>query len=615
MCGICGFCDFTRSNANLEWQAIGHRMGKRFDQRDYDVKGLWQGKDCVLVYRERLRTDINQGNQPMYWRTGDDEFVLLYDGELYNAPTLRQQLKQEGVQLQTDSDTEVLLWMLILWGEEALAQLEGVYAFAFWDTTRRRLLCARDRFGMKQLFYAWQGDTLVFASQPEALFEYPGLSPRLGKDGLREVLGLGPVRTPGKGTFQGVQELLPANFLLVAPQGSTIQPYWELHSKPHSEDYSTTVERVRDLLTSAIQRQIVRDAPLCTFLSGGLDSSFVTAVTACTYTREGKPPLETYSFDSMGNSTNTQSGICQSDPHKPYLQQMVQAFHTRHRVILCDVPALAQRLEKSMEARGLPGMAEIDAAFLYFCEEVAKTHVVALSGVCADELFGGCPWFESNAIVQTDTFPWCPDLVHRREVIQKEIWEDLEVEAYVRGQFKKALAQCPHWEGEPMWEQRYREMAWLTLNWYMPCLLERESRMSWTSGLNIRVPFCDHHLVEYVWNIPYAMKAMNGQPKQILRDAARGLLPEQVRSQKKVFVPQSYNSLYGQLMRVALLRVLEDSNAPIHSLVDKAALLNILLNRNDEKGCIWFSQEMPISQMAAYLVQLNAWMVKFGLSI
>ena len=615
MCGICGFCDFERNNSTLVWREAGHRMGEQLNHRGPDDKGLWQGQDCVLVHRRLAVMDPQRGRQPMCKTVDGADYVLVYNGELYNALQLRRELEEEGYTFATTCDTEVLLYALAAWGEEAAPKLEGIFAYALWDGARRRLLCGRDRFGVKPFFYARSNETFVFASELKALFEYPGLEAKLGQDGLREVLGIGPARTAGVGVFEGVEELPPACQMVITAGGSRITPYWQLVSRPHEDDYPVTVERVRELVTGAIRRQLVSDVPLCTFLSGGLDSSLITAVAAMAYTEDGKPPLDTYSFDYVGNERFFHPSAFQPDADAPYVQKMVDAFHTRHRVLKCDIPSLSNLLEEAMAARDLPGMADVDSSLLYFCRQVAKDHVVALSGECADEVFGGYPWFEREDMLSADTFPWCPDLSPRRAVFDRDLWAGLQVEDYVQDRYRQSLAACPRLEGENVGEARRREVGWLSLNWFMACLLERKDRMSMASGLEVRVPFCDHHLVEYVWNIPWCMKAMSGQRKQVLRDAAEGILPEPVRVRPKSPYPKTHDPLYEQLVRAKVAAILDDPNAPIRPLVDGTALRQGLMAGAGDYGKPWFGQLMAGPQMLAYLVQLNAWMKRFHLSV
>ena len=429
------------------------------------------------------------------------------------------------------------------------------------------------------------------------------------------MLGIGPARTAGVGVFAGVEELRPAHQMVIGPAGARQERYWSLVSRPHNDSYEDTVVRVRDLVTGAVTRQLVSDVPLCTFLSGGLDSSVITAVAARDYQRRGLPALETYSFDYADNQKYFRPSSFQPDADWPWVERMVEAFHTRHTVLTCPIPDLAALLDQAMRAKDLPGMADVDASLLYFCRQVAQKHVVALSGECADEVFGGYPWFERPEMLHAPTFPWSRDLDARREVFDPRLWKRLGVEDYVQYRYAQSVAQTPRLEGEDPENARRREVAWLNLNWFMSTLLDRKDRMSMWSGLEVRVPFCDHRLVEYVWNIPWCMKAMNGRRKQVLRDAAEGLLPEDVRTRPKSPYPKTHNPLYEELVRARVAEILADPAAPLHALVDENALRAGMLVSAGDYGRPWFGQLMAGPQMLAYLVQLNAWMVRFGLTV
>ena len=317
----------------------------------------------------------------------------------------------------------------------------------------------------------------------------------------------------------------------------------------------------------------------------------------------------------MCNRNHFKASAFQPDADAPWVKKAVRALGTRHRVLRCDIPSLLQLLPEAVEAKDLPGMADVDSSLLYFCRKVAERHTVALSGECADEVFGGYPWFERSELLEADTFPWCPDLEFRRAVVKPELWESLQVEDYVQARYQQSLAEMPALPGEALWERRRREVGWLSLNWFMSTLLDRKDRMSMAAGLEVRVPFCDHHLVEYVWNIPWAMKAMNGQRKQVLRDAAEGLLPEELLRRPKSPYPKTHDPLYEQLVRARLLTILDDRDAPIHSLVDETALRAGLLSDAGDYGKPWFGQLMAGPQMLAYLIQINEWMSRYHLTV
>jgi len=616
MCGIAGFISFDRDNGRPQWAAIAHSMGEALNHRGPDDKGTWLCPAGALIHRRLAVIDPDRGRQPMTRTRDCAEYTIVYNGELYNTDALRRELSDQGYRFETSSDTEVLLTAYMAWGEEVPARLEGIYAFVIWDGVRNQFFACRDRFGVKPFFYALADDgALVFGSELKALFQYPGLTPRMDAAGWCEVLGIGPARTSGCGVFSGVKELEPAHSMTISRGGVRKRRYWSLESRPHTDDYEDTVLRVRELVTGAITRQLVSDVPLCTFLSGGLDSSVITAVAARDYQRRGLPALEIYSFDYTDNAKYFTPSSFQPDADQPWVERMTEAFHTRHTVLTCPIPDLCALLDDAVAAKDLPGMADVDSSLLYFCRRVAERHVVALSGECADEVFGGYPWFERPEMLHADTFPWCRDLDARREVFDAGLWKRLGVSDYVDYRYRASVAQTPRLEGEDPENARRREVAWLNLNWFMTTLLDRKDRMSMASGLEVRVPFCDHHLVEYVWNIPWSMKAMNGRRKQVLRDAAEGLLPEDVRTRPKSPYPKTHNPLYEELVRARLAAILDDPAAPLHALVNARALREGLLTSAGDYGRPWFGQLMAGPQMLAYLVQLNVWMERFHLTV
>ena len=615
MCGIAGFCDFSRDNRTAEWGEVAWRMGETLARRGPDDDGVWQTRQCALAHRRLAVIDPAHGAQPMVRTLEGGQCAICYNGELYNTPELRRELEALGVALETWSDTEVLLWQCILFGEAALEKLEGIFAFAFWDGRSRKLLLARDRCGVKPLFYARRGSALVFGSEPKALFAYPGLEPRADQETWQEVLGINPARTPGHGVFAGVHELKPGHWMRLGEGGTELRRWWNVVSRVHTESYADTVEHLRYLLSGAIRRQLVSDVPLATLLSGGLDSSVITAVAARAYEEQGYAPLETYSFDYTDNDKYFHASSFQPDADWPWVERMSQAFQTRHTVLTCDIPSLVQLLDQAVEAKDLPGMADVDSSLLYFCRQVARRHVVAVSGECSDEIFGGYPWFHRADMLAADTFPWCKDLSPRTDVFSKELCRRIGLEEYVQDRYHRSVASTPRLEGERPEEARRREIAWLNIHWFMATLLDRKDRMSMAAGLEVRVPFCDHHLVEYVWNIPWAMKAMNGQRKQVLRDAVEGLLPEELLRRPKNPYPKTHDPLYEQLVRARLLTILDDRDAPIHSLVDEKALRAGLLSDAGDYGKPWFGQLMAGPQMLAYLIQINEWMSRYHLTV
>lgn len=611
MCGIAGFCDFNRDLRLPEWQNVGRDMAQMLSARGPDDSGLWRDEHCVLSHRRLAVIDPENGKQPMTAKAEGRTYALCYNGELYNTDELRNRLISLGHAFCTRSDTEVVLRACMEYGSSVGEYLEGIFAFAFWDG--EQLVLVRDRCGVKPLFYAQMGQTLVFASEPKALFRYPGLVPKADTETWQEVLSLNPARTPGHGVFAGVYEVLPGHLLIKRREGLSQRCWWELKSKPHEDSYEDTVANVRELLTGAIRRQLVSDVPLCTLLSGGLDSSVITAAAAMEYQKEGKR-LDTYSFDYTDNQKYFKTSSFQPDGDWPWVERMRKEFDTNHRVLTCPQEPLAELLEAAAVARDWPGMGDVDSSLLYFCREIRKNHTVAISGECSDEIFGGYPWFHKKEMLECDTFPWSIDFEARTSVLRPELVHSLELEEYAKFRCRESKAQTPVLDGETGEERQRREVGWLNLHWFMANLLDRKDRMSMYSGLEVRVPFCDHHLLEYVWNIPWEMKSRDGVRKHILREAAKGILPEDVRNRPKSPYPKTHNPRFEELVRHRLREILSDSNAPIQMIVDKKTLEEGLLKSGGDYGRPWFGQLMAGPQMMAWLIQMNSWMVRFGLN-
>ena len=607
MCGIAGWVDFDAQMERQEPALLA--MREALACRGPDAATSWVQGPVGLVHRRLVVVDPTAGGQPMT-RPGPngEPVVLVYNGELYNTPDVRQDLQSRGHRFHSYSDTEVVLRSYLQWGEDCPPRLEGIFAFAVWDQARQRLFAARDRLGVKPLFYALRGRGLVFASELKGLLANPVVQPDVDAEGLAEVLALGPARTPGHGIFRGVEELRSGYQMTFDRSGlHTPRAYWRLESHEHPDGLGRTAETVRDLLSGAIQRQLVSDVPLSTLLSGGLDSSAVTAVAAREMARQGRGPLRTYSLEFAGTSRDFAPTRYYADPDAPWVERMVQELGTDHRTILLDTPEQASALEHAVRARDVPGLADVDSSLLLFCREVRRESTVALSGEAADEVFGGYPWCHWQESVAAQTFPWATNTAWRARILSPEARAVLAPERYIAERYAQALSEVPRLSGEAPEEARMREILYLNITRFLPTLLDRKDRMSMAVGLEVRVPFCDHRLVEYVWNIPWHMKAWQGESKGILRLALEGVLPPDVLRRKKVPYPRTFNPTYLATMRAWLSAVLDDPCSPLRPLLDVAALRS-LLARPEPPDVQWFGQTMSGAQFYAYLYQINAWL-------
>lgn len=601
MCGICGYINHKENFVKNERESRkkAARMNDVLIHRGPDEGGIWVGERAVFAHRRLAVVDISGGHQPMKRMSCGYEFVIAYNGELYNTAELRAELSGFGYEFTTKSDTEVLLYAYIHYGTGCLKKLNGIFAFAIYDSMRRRVVLARDRFGVKPLFYCFADDTLVFASEIKALFQYPGVRAELDRDGLCELLAMSPARTEGCGVYKGIKEVLPGNCMCISNGKITEKPYWELKSGEHTDSYETTIETVRYLLCDAIKRQLISDVPIATFLSGGLDSSFITAVAAGEIEN-----LATYSFDYEGNDKYFKSSSFQPDPDSEWVPKMSRAFNTRHTYLVCPNDRLVPLLDDALFAKDLPGMADCDSSLLYFCREVKKHHTVVLSGECSDEIFGGYPWFRDPKAFEAKAFPWCYDLSMREDILKESVAKTLNLSEYSYNRYSESVVKTPRYFGDSAEEERRREISWLNIKWFMTNLLDRKDRMSMASGLEVRVPFCDHRLVEYVWNIPWEMKNKNNISKNVLREAARGILPEDIRTRKKSPYPKTHNPIYEAQVKLKLREIVNNPNSPILAICDRGKLNNII-NGEFDYGKPFFGQLMAGPQFVGYLVQLN----------
>ena len=613
MCGIAGFCNFKRDfvQNSQQWTRVLTEMRTAIAHRGHDQTGEYLRCHVGLAHTRLSIRDLAGGAQPMVRRRGETDCAIVYNGEIYNTEELKQELLSRGWVFETTCDTEVILLGYMEYGMKVAEKLNGIYAFAIWDGGRDTLFLCRDRMGVKPLFYAEKEDTFVFGSEPKALFAHPQIEPRADLDSFREIFGLGPARTPGCGVFRGLREVKPGCILEYTGQSIKEYPYWTLEARPHMDSYAQTVETVSWLLRDAVKRQLVSDVPVCSFLSGGIDSSVVTAI-ACKQLQAEGHTLNTFSFDFTHNDTCFQSNAFQPTRDRPYVDQVLALYPLHHTYLECDETTLADLLGDAVRMKDLPGMTDVDASLLYFCGLVKQHNKVALTGECADEIFGGYPWFYRKELLHTDGFPWSADLFARTELLSEETVRMLDLEDYVRQAYRDTLAQVPALPEEQGEVRRRREMHFLNLRWFMQTLLDRMDRTSMAWGLEARVPFADHRIVEYVYNVPWSMKYQDGMEKKLLRDACKDLLPPELLYRKKSPYPKTYSPAYETLLVKRFQQILNNPQAPVQRFLDREKAARFLAQPKDY-GRPWFGQLMAGPQMIAYFLQINDWMERYGI--
>lgn len=608
MCGIGGFVDYERDARR--GGPILHGMKRTLTPRGPDAEGTYFDEDAALVHRRLIVIDPEGGKQPMH--SPDRNTIIIYNGELYNTPELRTELMSRGHEFVGHSDTEVLLHAYLEWKTDAFARLNGIFAFAIWEKRERRLTLCRDRLGVKPLFFAPIRNGLTFGSTIDTVLCHPEIEPALDEDGLRTLLLLGPARPPESGVFRQIKSLLPGHFAVLTPENFTDHVYWQLEAHEHEDDLPTTIERTHTLICDAARRQLVSDVPLACFLSGGLDSSILSMLAAKDYAARGET-LHTWSVDYRDNDKYFTKSIFQPNSDDSYIDQMVDFLGTHHHRVVLEPEALCAALLPATDARALPGMADVDSSLLLFCAAVKRGGTtVCLSGECADELFGGYPWYHREEILFEDTFPWSRSVGLRLGLLTPDAVRNGE--EFVRQHYRDTCDRAPKLSSDDKKAARMREMFVLNLDWFMATLLDRKDRMSMYSGLEVRVPFCDHRIVEYAYNMPWDFKSLEGREKGIVRRAFANELPKEIVYRKKSPYPKTFHPVYTRLCADYVRRIFEDNTSVAASLFDRNAVQK-LMQRPESLAEPWFGQLMRTPQIFAYIIQLDRWFRHYHVKI
>ena len=608
MCGIGGFVDYERDARR--GGPILHGMKRTLTPRGPDAEGTYFDEDAALVHRRLIVIDPEGGKQPMH--SPDRNTIIIYNGELYNTPELRTELMSRGHEFVGHSDTEVLLHAYLEWKTDAFARLNGIFAFAIWEKRERRLTLCRDRLGVKPLFFAPTRNGLTFGSTIDTVLCHPEIEPALDEDGLRTLLLLGPARPPESGVFRQISSLVPGHFAVLTPEAFTDHTYWRLEAHEHEDDLPTTITRTHTLICDAARRQLVSDVPLACFLSGGLDSSILSMLAAKDYAASGET-LHTWSVDYRDNDKYFTKSIFQPNSDDSYIDQMVDFLGTHHHRVVLEPEALCAALLPATDARALPGMADVDSSLLLFCAAVKRGGTtVCLSGECADELFGGYPWYHREEILFEDTFPWSRSVGLRLGLLTPDAVRNGE--EFVRQHYRDTCARTPRLPSDDKKAARMREMFVLNLDWFMATLLDRKDRMSMYSGLEVRVPFCDHRIVEYAYNMPWDFKSLEGREKGIVRRAFADELPKEIVYRKKSPYPKTFHPVYTRLCADYVRRIFEDNTSVAASLFDRNAVQK-LMQRPESLAEPWFGQLMRTPQIFAYIIQLDRWFRHYHVKI
>ncbi len=613
MCGITGWIDWHKDLTD-EHDTI-HRMAKSIEHRGPDDLNTWLSPHAALGHARLVVVDPAGGLQPMHRKEHGSTYSLVYNGELYNTEDIRGVLSEKGYTFKGHSDTEVLLTSYIEWGESCLEKFNGIYAFAIWDEKKQKLFAARDRLGVKPFFYYESNGTFLFGSEIKAIFAHDSIQPAVSREGLLEIFGLGPSKTPGHGIFEGIHDLKPAHALTYTKDGLKTWRYWNVKSDIHTDSVEETVEKIHELFLDGVNRQMYADVPVATFLSGGVDSSAISSIASLYNKRNHKGVLDTYSIDYQDNEKYFHASKFLPNSDAPYIQKVVNYLGTNHHDLIISTEELVEHLKEAIKFRDTPGYADIDSSLLWLCKEIKKDATVALSGECADEIFGGYPWFHSPETSSKEGFPWMRSTEERQTLLNDKWNNRLNLKGYMQERYNETIKETPKLAGESGVDAKRRELFYLNMNWFMTALLDRKDRMSMGCGLEVRVPFADHRLVEYLWNVPWDMKMLDGREKGILRKALEGLLPDEVLYRKKSPYPKTFNPSYTKAVSTWLQSIIDHSSSPILELIDKRRVQDIIDTQGSAFKVPWFGQLMTGPQLIAHLAQINYWLETYDVQI
>ncbi|MYW22020.1 asparagine synthase (glutamine-hydrolyzing), partial [Streptomyces sp. SID2955] len=571
MCGITGWVSFDR---DLTTEAATlHAMTETMACRGPDDRGTWTEGPAALGHRRLAIIDLPGGRQPMSLTTPEGTVALVYSGEAYNFTELRRELKDRGHRFTTDSDTEVVLHGYLEWGDAVAERLNGMYAFAVWDGRRDKLVMIRDRMGIKPFYYYPTADGVLFGSEPKAILANPLARRRVTADGLREMFVM--IKTPGHAIWDGMREVEPGTVVTVDRSGLSTRVYWRLETRPHTDDRDTTIGTVRTLLDDIVRRQLVADVPRCTLLSGGLDSSAMTALAAGQLAEQGEK-VRSFAVDFVGQTEHFVADELRGTPDTPFVHDVARLAGTDHQDIVLGSDALADPAvrDQVIRARDLPsGLGDMDSSLLLLFRAIREKSTVALSGESADEVFGGYLQFFDEEARRADTFPWLANMGRHfgedADVLRADVTDSLDLQGYVADGYRTAVAGIDRLDGESDFEYRMRQISHLHLTRFVRMLLDRKDRMSMAVGLEVRVPFCDHRLVEYVYNTPWALKSFDGREKSLLREAAADVLPRSVYDRVKSPYPSTQDPQYAIALQKQVKEVLARPSHPVFDVVDR----------------------------------------------
>ncbi len=608
---MCGFCGYVNKEKNIKTDEIILQMIDKIKKRGPNFQDTFIHNNTALGHARLSIIDVKNGNQPMIKDIDNNRYVIVYNGELYNTKELRDNLISKGYNFSTTCDTEVVLNLFIEYDKDSVNMLNGIFAFAIYDKNNDYIFLARDRLGIKPLFYTFsKNGTFVFSSEIKGLLEHPEIEAIVDKTCLMEIFGVGPSHSPGRTFFKDIFEIEPGFIGIYTKQNGLLKDrYWDLITKECNDTQEEAINQIHYLVTDATKRQLVSDVGISSMLSGGLDSSILTKIA-----HDNINDITTFSIDFKDNDKNFTANSYQMTKDSDYVKIMKNYLNTNHKTIKIDNEELFNLLKDSVIARDMPGMADIDSSMFAFCKYINENNFkVCLSGECSDEIFGGYPWFYKEHLMKNKGFPWALSENLRSSLLKPELLKTNELKEYIYLSKEKTLKNVEVLDKNDIYENRYKKINYLTVKWFMNTLVERTDRMSMSNSLEVRVPFADHRIFEYVYNLPAKMKLglyENKMPveKFLLRKAFENELPEDIVYRKKSPFPKTYDPIYLNLVENKIKEIINNKHSKICELVNIDFIKEMLNIHGENLTENLFGQLMTYPQTLAYLIQIEMWL-------
>ena len=587
---MCGFIVIADYKKQVEDISKLKSMTRLLKYRGPDEEGYSYQDHCFMSHRRLTTLDTHTGQQPFSYEYNGKLYRIVYQGTLYNMIDIKNKLLSLGYTMSSTNDSEVILKSYLAFQEKCLDELEGAFAFVIDDG--EKLFIARDQLGVKPLYYMQVNTTLIIASEIKCLLAYQEKA-IVDKTGIQELLGLGPSMTPGRTIYKNIYSLRPAHYMTF-DNDINIKRYWKLKVKKHTDTYAQSVQKVRELVIESIQKQLLSDVPVSTMLSGGLDSSIITAI-ASQYNHH----LTTYSVTYEDQKKYFHSYDYQTTMDDDYINEMTQRYQADHHQVTLRQSQLIDALKESMIARDMPGMADIDSSFLLFAKEISRTHKICLSGECADEIFGGYPWFYKEELYNLPYFPWMRDFDKKNELFNEKI-KALHLKDYIIKHYQESLQEIDTVD-------QTQQLIYLNIEWFMQTLLTRADSQTMRSSIEIRVPFASTKILQYLFNTPHEYMFHNNEEKGLLRDAFEPFLPQDIAHRKKNPYPKTHSPIYTNMIYKKLKESLKDPSNILYSFFDKNKLHEFVESRGQSFEYPWFGQLMMGPQLMAYFYQMYLW--------